>query len=56
VRLAWPLEQKLPGKAAPITLLILLVFGALYGGVFTPVETGAAGTFLGLAFAQAAGC
>jgi tripartite ATP-independent transporter DctM subunit len=38
-------------KAGPITLLIALVLGGLYGGVFTPVEAGAAGAFLGLVFA-----
>jgi tripartite ATP-independent transporter DctM subunit len=40
-------------KAGPITLLITLVLGGLYGGVFTPVEAGAAGAFLGLIFALA---
>jgi tripartite ATP-independent transporter DctM subunit len=53
-------EQKTdPGellrKAGPITLLITLVLGGLYGGVFTPVEAGAAGAFLGLVFASARG-
>jgi tripartite ATP-independent transporter DctM subunit len=38
-------------KAGPITLLVVLVLGGLYGGVFTPVEAGAAGAFLGLIFA-----
>jgi tripartite ATP-independent transporter DctM subunit len=38
-------------KAGPITLLVMLVLGGLYGGVFTPVEAGAAGAFLGLIFA-----
>ena len=38
-------------KAGPITLLICLVLGGLYGGVFTPVEAGAVGAFLGLIFA-----
>jgi tripartite ATP-independent transporter DctM subunit len=40
-------------KAGPITLLVALVLGGLYGGVFTPVEAGAAGAFLGLVFALA---
>jgi tripartite ATP-independent transporter DctM subunit len=40
-------------KAGPITLLVVLVLGGLYGGVFTPVEAGAAGAFLGLVFALA---
>ena len=38
-------------KAGPIALLVTLVLGGLYGGVFTPVEAGAAGAFLGLIFA-----
>ena len=44
-------KHELLRKAAPITLLIALVLGGLYGGVFTPVEAGAAGAFLGLVFA-----
>jgi|TARA_B110000263_G_scaffold176171_1_gene153979 C4-dicarboxylate transporter DctM subunit len=39
------------GKIIPIMLLITLVMGGLYGGVFTPVEAGAAGAFLALIFA-----
>jgi len=42
-------------KAGPITLLIALVLGGLYGGIFTPVEAGAAGAFLGLIFALVRG-
>jgi C4-dicarboxylate transporter DctM subunit len=38
-------------KAGPITLLVVMVLGGLYGGVFTPVEAGAAGAFLGFVFA-----
>lgn len=41
------------GKILPITALILMVMGGLYGGVFTPVEAGAAGAFLALLFAIA---
>lgn len=41
------------GKILPITALILMVMGGLYGGVFTPVEAGAAGAFLALIFAIA---
>ncbi len=37
-------------KALPITALVLLVLGGLYGGVFTPVEAGAAGALLALIF------
>ncbi|MDE0058331.1 MAG: TRAP transporter large permease subunit, partial [Defluviicoccus sp.] len=40
-------------KALPITSLVLLVLGGLYGGVFTPVEAGAAGALLALIFALA---
>ena len=40
-------------KAMPITSLVLLVLGGLYGGVFTPVEAGAAGALLALIFALA---
>jgi tripartite ATP-independent transporter DctM subunit len=40
-------------KAGPIALLVTLVLGGLYGGVFTPVEAGASGAFLGLVFALA---
>lgn len=39
------------GKILPITLLISMVMGGLYGGVFTPVEAGAVGAFLALIFA-----
>tara|TARA_Y100000588_G_scaffold353561_1_gene407116 strand:+ start:1317 stop:2660 length:1344 start_codon:yes stop_codon:yes gene_type:complete len=40
-------------KIIPIILLITLVMGGLYGGVFTPVEAGGAGAFLALIFAIA---
>jgi tripartite ATP-independent transporter DctM subunit len=46
-------RRELLRKAGPITLLIALVLGGLYGGVFTPVEAGAAGAFLGMIFAIA---
>ena len=36
-------------KAGPITLLIVVVLGGLYGGVFTPVEAGAMGAIAALA-------
>ena len=39
------------GKILPIVTLILMVMGGLYGGMFTPVEAGAAGAFLALVFA-----
>jgi C4-dicarboxylate transporter DctM subunit len=42
------LEEKLPtsalfGKTAPLVVLVLLVLGGIYGGVFTPTEAGAVG-------------
>lgn len=42
-------------KIIPIILLITLVMGGLYGGVFTPVEAGGAGAFLALIFAVVRG-
>lgn len=54
---AEPADEKGEGgllrKAGPITLLVTLVLGGLYGGIFTPVEAGASGAFLGLLFALA---
>ena len=38
-------------KLLPITLLIVLVLGGIYGGVFTPTEAGAAGALGALAIA-----
>jgi len=38
-------------KLLPITLLIILVLGGIYGGVFTPTEAGAAGALGALAIA-----
>jgi tripartite ATP-independent transporter DctM subunit len=35
----------------PIVLLVLLVLGGIYGGVFTPTEAGAAGAFGAMVFA-----
>jgi len=43
--------KELWSKLFPIVLLIVLVLGGLYGGVFTPVEAGAAGAFIALVFA-----
>ncbi len=40
-------------KALPIALLVGLVLGGLYGGWFTPVEAGAAGSVLAIMFALA---
>jgi len=36
-------KRQLFGKSAPLVLLILLVLGGIYGGVFTPTEAGAVG-------------
>jgi tripartite ATP-independent transporter DctM subunit len=36
-------------KAGPLTALVLLVLGGIYGGLFTPVEAGAVGTLGALA-------
>ncbi len=35
----------------PVAALILLVFGGIYGGIFTPTEAGAAGAFAALCIA-----
>ena len=42
-------------KAGPIALLILVVLGGIYGGVFTPVEAGAIGSIAALAIGVAQG-
>ena len=34
---------EMAGKLAPIVILVALVLGGIYGGVFTPTEAGAAG-------------
>jgi tripartite ATP-independent transporter DctM subunit len=36
---------------APVALLIVLVLGGIYGGVFTPTEAGAAGAFAAMCLA-----
>ncbi|MEM6636335.1 MAG: TRAP transporter large permease [Pseudomonadota bacterium] len=41
--------RELTAKAAPLTILILVVLGGIYGGLFTPVEAGAVGTLGALA-------
>lgn len=38
-------------KLAPIVVLVLAVIGGIYGGVFTPTEAAAVGTFLALVIA-----
>jgi C4-dicarboxylate transporter, DctM subunit len=41
------------GKLAPIVLLVVLVLGGIYGGLFTPVEAGAVGAAGALVIAVA---
>jgi tripartite ATP-independent transporter DctM subunit len=36
-------RRELVGKTAPLVILVLLVLGGIYGGVFTPTEAGAVG-------------
>lgn len=40
-------------KLVPVVLLILVVLGGIYGGVFTPTEAGAAGGLMALVIAAA---
>jgi tripartite ATP-independent transporter DctM subunit len=42
-------------KVAPILLLVIVVLGGIYGGVFTPTESGAAGALGALLIALARG-
>jgi tripartite ATP-independent transporter DctM subunit len=42
-------------KLGPIALLIVVVLGGIYGGVFTPTEAGAAGALFALGIALAKG-
>lgn len=42
-------------KAGPIALLIAIVLGGIYGGVFTPVEAGAVGSIAALVIGAARG-
>lgn len=44
---------EIAGKMFPIVLLIMLVLGGIYGGLFTPVEAGAIGAAGALAIAVA---
>lgn len=39
------------GKVVPITILILVVLGGIYAGLYTPTEAGAAGAFVAFLFA-----
>jgi len=38
-------SRELVNKTSPLVILILLVLGGIYGGVFTPTEAGAVGAF-----------
>jgi C4-dicarboxylate transporter, DctM subunit len=44
---------EMAGKLVPVVLLVLLVLGGLYGGLFTPTEAGAVGAAGSLALALA---
>ncbi len=44
---------EMAGKLVPVVLLVLLVLGGLYGGLFTPTEAGAVGAAGALALALA---
>jgi len=46
-------KRQLMGKAGPLVLLVLLVLGGIYGGVFTPTEAGAVGALGALIIAYA---
>ncbi|MFN3642922.1 MAG: TRAP transporter large permease [Gemmobacter sp.] len=51
---AMPLRE-VAARAGPILLLIAVVLGGLYGGVFTPVEAGAVGAIAALVIGVARG-
>ena len=51
---AMPLREVM-AKAGPILLLILVVLGGIYGGIFTPVEAGAVGSIAALVIGVARG-
>ncbi len=51
---AMPLREVV-AKAGPILLLILVVLGGIYGGIFTPVEAGAVGSIAALVIGVARG-
>jgi C4-dicarboxylate transporter DctM subunit len=46
-------KRELFGKSGPLVLLVLLVLGGIYGGVFTPTEAGAVGALGALIIAYA---
>ena len=47
----WPQRWRAAGKVWPIVILILLVFGGIYSGIFPPSAAGAAGAFGAFVFA-----
>jgi len=60
---AQPIEEAPPlmgwaeigAKIGPIVLLVALVMGGIYGGIFTPTEAGAVGAFAAIVIAVAKG-
>lgn len=56
---ARPVEQLALGevmvKLAPIVILVLAVIGGIYGGIFTPTEAAAVGTFFAILIAMVRG-
>ena len=46
-------RRQMIGKLAPILVLVVMVIGGIYGGVFTPTEAGAAGALGALVIAIA---
>lgn len=51
-------QQKMPrrelwSKTYPIVILVLVVLGGIYAGLYTPTEAGAAGAFVAFLFAMA---
>lgn len=49
----WPARFESIGKTWAVVLLVLIVLGGIYGGVFTPTEAGAIGAFGALTIAAA---
>lgn len=48
-QVTWPQRWRALAEIWPILLIVLGVFGGLFGGVFTPTEAGAVGAFLSCA-------
>ena len=49
--MSWDARWKALGHVWPIVILIVLVFGGIYSGIFPPSAAGAAGAFGALVFA-----